>query len=68
MLIGRRNDLPSSSTLKGTEMYIVQFNDGRLMTVPGGEAKFWAWMSMEYIICNVYRAGHSILLSPFDIR
>ena len=50
-------------------MYIVQFNDGRTMSVPGGEARFWAWMSMEYIVCNVYRVGGgAIMLSPFDIN
>jgi len=50
-------------------MYIVQFNDGRVMNVPGGEAKFWAWTSMEYSTCNVYKQGGSmILLGPFDIR
>lgn len=38
--------------------YIVQFNDGRVMhNIPKGEAKFWLWLSMEYITCNVYEAN-----------
>ena len=50
-------------------MYIVQFNDGRTMTVPSGEAKFWAWVSMDFILCNVFKErGTCIPLSPFDIR
>lgn len=49
-------------------MFVVQFNDGRVMQVPSGEAKFWAWMSFNYITCNVYRRGGCVLLAPFDIR
>jgi len=49
-------------------MYIVQFNDGRPMTVPMGEARFWAWVGLEYITCNVFKqGGNGTPLSPFDI-
>ena len=49
-------------------MFIIQHNDGRTFTVDHkGEARFWAWLSLDMIVCNVYRRGGSGLLSPFDI-
>lgn len=49
--------------------YVVVFNDGRAMWgIPSGEAKFWAWMSMDYVHCNVYaEGGDGLSLTPFDI-
>lgn len=51
-------------------MYIVQFNDGRLLQVPSGEAKMWALLSWELISCNVYHAngGSTQALYVTDIR
>ena len=50
-------------------VYIVQFNDGRVINVPSGEAKFWALMSFEACSCNVYRQGGNMqLLAPTDIK
>lgn len=50
-------------------MWIVQHNDGRISHVHHkGEARFWAWLSMDMIVCNVYKVGGSMMcLSPFDI-
>lgn len=51
-------------------MYIVQFNDGRTMVVPSGEAKMWALLSWELISCNVYHfsGGSTVNLYVTDIR
>ncbi len=40
-------------------MYIVQFNNGDVMTVPSGEAKMWIMLSTWAINCNVYEKGGS---------
>lgn len=48
--------------------YIVLFNDFRSLTVPKGEARFWAWLSMEAFDCNVFLVGGTPYpLTPFDI-
>jgi hypothetical protein len=49
-------------------MYIIQYNDGRVMNTDcKAEAKFYAWLSHEMIICNVYKKGGGMaLLSPYD--
>lgn len=38
-------------------MYTVVFNDGRVLTVPCGEARMWALLSYNAFNCNVYRPG-----------
>jgi hypothetical protein len=50
-------------------IYVIQRNDGSTWeTRFKGEARLWAWMSMEFLSCNVYQQGGSMqLLSPFDI-
>lgn len=48
-------------------MYTIQFNDGRISrTDVIGEARFYAWLSIDYSICNVFKTGGCILLSPYD--
>ena len=48
--------------------YIVLFNDWRELVVPKGEARFWAWLSMEASNCNVFKIGGAHFpLTPFDI-
>lgn len=51
-------------------MYVIQRNDGSTWeTKFTGEARFWAWMSMEFCNCNVYKLGGSgLMLTPFDIH
>lgn len=50
-------------------IYIIQRNDGSTwQTRFKGEARFWAWISMDYIEGNVYlQGGSGMCLSPFDI-
>lgn len=51
-------------------LFIIQRNDGSTWeTRFKGEARFWAWIGMDYSLCNVYQQGGSMMcLSPFDIR
>lgn len=49
--------------------WIVQHNDGRCFNVyHKNEARFWAWLSMEMIVCNVYASnGNGYTVSPCEI-
>ena len=49
--------------------YIIQRNDGSTWTTKNkGEAIFWAMISLNFSLCNVYKMGGSgVLLSPYDI-
>jgi hypothetical protein len=50
--------------------YVIQQNDGRVRETDNKvEARFWAWLSMAYHLCNVYlAAGAPTPLWPSDIR
>lgn len=48
-------------------MFIIQLNNGFVRyTDNAGEAKFYAMLSLDYCLCNVYRRGSMQLLSQYD--
>lgn len=49
--------------------WILQHNDGRISNIYNKpEARFWAWISYEFILCNVYVLnGDGRTLLPCEI-